>query len=59
MSRSRGRTQEEKTSKKNSRLAPGEDRTHDLQIMRLTRYLLRYRGGREHSRFAPTQLVHR
>ena len=30
--------------------APGEDRTHDLQmarayvIMRLTRYLLRYRG---------------
>ena len=36
--------------------APGEDRTHDLQmalsfvIMRLTRYLLRYRGtknGRE------------
>ena len=31
--------------------APGEDRTHDLQmalscvIMRLTRYLLRYRGG--------------
>ena len=33
--------------------APGEDRTHDLQmarvisvIMRLTRYLLRYRGSR-------------
>ena len=24
--------------------APGEDRTHDLKIMRLTRYLLRYRG---------------
>ena len=24
--------------------APGEDRTHGLQIMRLTRYLLRYRG---------------
>src|SRR2546425_2798367 len=25
--------------------APGEDRTHGLQIMRLTRCLLRYRGG--------------
>ena len=24
--------------------APSEDRTHDLQIMRLTRCLLRYRG---------------
>ena len=24
--------------------APSEDRTHDLKIMRLTRYLLRYRG---------------
>jgi hypothetical protein len=24
--------------------APGEDRTHDLKIMRLTRCLLRYRG---------------
>jgi hypothetical protein len=24
--------------------APGEDRTHDLQIMRLTRCLLRYQG---------------
>ena len=24
--------------------APSEDRTHDLQIMRLTRYRLRYRG---------------
>ena len=24
--------------------APGEDRTHGLQIMRLTRCLLRYRG---------------
>ena len=34
--------------------APGEDRTHDLQmalsfvIMRLTRYLLRYRGTKRH-----------
>ena len=27
------------------RSAPSEDRTHDLQIMRLTRCLLRYRGG--------------
>ena len=25
--------------------APSEDRTHDLEIMRLTRYLLRHRGG--------------
>ena len=25
-------------------IAPGEDRTHDLKIMRLTRCLLRYRG---------------
>lgn len=25
--------------------APGEDRTHDLKIMRLTRCLLRYRGS--------------
>ena len=25
--------------------APGEDRTHDLQIMRLTRCQLRYQGG--------------
>src|SRR4029434_878282 len=28
------------------KLAPCEDRTHDLQIMRLTRYLLRYQGFR-------------
>ena len=34
----------------NKNHAPGEDRTHDLQIalvfviMKLTRYLLRYRG---------------
>lgn len=28
-------------------LAPGEDRTHDLKIMRLTRCLLRYRGPRK------------
>ncbi len=27
--------------------APGEDRTHDLQIMRLTRCLLRYQGTYE------------
>lgn len=27
--------------------APGEDRTHDLKIMRLTRCLLRYRGPRK------------
>ena len=27
------------------RLAPGEARTHGLQIMRLTRCLLRYGGG--------------
>ncbi len=26
--------------------APGEDRTHDLQIMRLTLYRLSHRGGR-------------
>lgn len=26
------------------RTAPSEDRTHDLEIMRLTRYRLRYRG---------------
>ena len=26
-------------------IAPGEDRTHDLKIMRLTRYLLRHRGS--------------
>ena len=31
----------------NKTCAPGEDRTHGLQIMRLTRCLLRYRG---HSR---------
>ena len=36
--------------------APGEDRTHDLQmalsfvIMRLTRYLLRYRGTKNATR---------
>ena len=27
------------------KIAPGEDRTHDLKIMRLTRCLLRYRGS--------------
>jgi hypothetical protein len=26
------------------KIAPGEDRTHGLQIMRLTRCLLRYQG---------------
>ena len=41
--------------KKNQNHAPGEDRTHDLQItlafviMRLTRCLLRYRGRRRSS----------
>ena len=40
--------------------APGEDRTHDLQmalsfvIMRLTRYLLRYRGTKNANR-TPTR----
>ena len=34
-----------KKPKNNRRTAPSEDRTHDLQIMRLTRCLLRYRGG--------------
>jgi hypothetical protein len=29
---------------KNKINAPGEDRTHGLQIMRLTRCLLRYQG---------------
>ena len=29
---------------KHKTTAPSEDRTHDLQIMRLTRCLLRYRG---------------
>ncbi len=31
--------------KKFCRSAPSEDRTHDLEIMRLTRCLLRHRGG--------------
>ena len=31
--------------KKFATFAPSEDRTHDLEIMRLTRYLLRHRGG--------------
>ena len=35
-----------KTKKNN--FAPSEDRTHDLQIMRLTRCLLRYRGYVQH-----------
>ncbi len=31
--------------RRDKRCAPGEDRTHGLQIMRLTRCLLRYRGA--------------
>ena len=33
------------TQKQLKSFAPGEARTHGLQIMRLTRCLLRYRGG--------------
>jgi hypothetical protein len=33
-----------KNAKINKKFAPGEDRTHGLQIMRLTRCLLRYGG---------------
>ena len=33
-----------KTNTTNKRIAPGEARTHGLQIMRLTRCLLRYGG---------------
>lgn len=37
------------------RCAPGEDRTHGLQIMRLTRCLLRYRGRWVHQRRPSSQ----
>ena len=36
--------------KRKKKIAPGEDRTHDLQIMRLTRCLLRYQGLDENKR---------
>ena len=37
-------SKEPKKQRKQKLIAPGEDRTHDLKIMRLTRCLLRYRG---------------
>ena len=40
-----GGRHEESKWKTGKRHAPGEARTHGLQIMRLTRCLLRYRGG--------------
>ena len=37
--------------------APGEARTHGLQIMRLTRCRLRYRGVDKETRLANTLLI--
>ena len=37
--------------------APGEARTHGLQIMRLTRCRLRYRGVDEENRLENTLLI--